>query len=359
MNHQKKSISQHICLLRFFIPLTWKTCWHKLFFNIGIIPHRFKMLTFLFTCHKDFIWRYSKNIMGETGTPSQMRFYIMRVRYVTSGIVLVLLGMILTLSGCEDTNLQLATEAGIDAVRAVTLSDEDVRELALRAAKHADDNHKIAGNNSKYTQRLHRLVGDHAEHDGIEFNYKVYLAPQVNAFAMADGTIRVYSGLMELMDDGELRFVIGHEMGHVVQKHTRNKVMLAYAGSAIRKGIASQENIAGDLARSALGSLAERLVNAQFSQQEEREADDFGLKFMQQQGYDVEKAISALEKLASLGKNHSFLSSHPAPEDRPKRLMEKIQHAEEEVEESLLVSIFNKAKNLVLRLVDWIFSFFQ
>jgi putative metalloprotease len=37
---------------------------------------------------------------------------------------------------------------------------------------------------------------------------------------MADGSIRIYSGLMEMMDEGELLFVLGHEMGHVVEKHS-------------------------------------------------------------------------------------------------------------------------------------------
>ncbi len=273
--------------------------------------------------------------------------------------IIFLLAVTLTVSGCEDTNLQMATEAGIDAVRAVTLSDEAVRELALRASRTADEKHTIAPSSSNYAKRLRRLVGEHAEYVGFQFNYKVYIAPQVNAFAMADGTIRVYSGLMDLMDDGELRFVVGHEMGHVVKKHTRNKVMLAYAGSAIRKGIASQENVAGDIARSALGALAENLVNAQFSQEEERDADDYGLTFMQQEGYDVAKAVSALEKLASLGKNHSFLSSHPSPEDRPKRLLNKLHAPETNQEESFFTRVFTKGKNILFQFVDWIFSLFQ
>ena len=138
--------------------------------------------------------------------------------------------------------------------------------------------------------------------------------------AMADGSIRIYSGLMEMMDDGELRFVIGHEMGHVVRKHIRKKMQLAYAASALRKGIASQSNTAGAIAASQLGGFSESLVNAQFSQQEEREADDYGAAFLHRHGYGPEHAVSALRKLAALGNDHSFLASHPAPGDRADRL---------------------------------------
>jgi putative metalloprotease len=235
-------------------------------------------------------------------------------------IVIFLLAGWLGLVGCENTDVQLAAEAGLDAVKAVTLTDEDVQGLAAQSAEYADSKNRIAPQASRYTGRLQGLVGDYLEEDGFLFNYKVYLSSEINAFAMADGTIRVYSGLMDMMDDEELRFVVGHEMGHVVKEHIRKKMQLALAGSALRKGIASQNNIAGNIARSQLGGFVELLVNAQFSQQEEREADDYGLTFLQNKGYDPTGAVSALRKLATLGNEHSFLSSHPAPGKRADRL---------------------------------------
>lgn len=137
---------------------------------------------------------------------------------------------------------------------------------------------------------------------------------------MADGTIRIYSGLMDMMDDGELRFVIGHEMGHVVRNHIRKKLQLAYAAGALRKGIASQANTVGAIAASQLGGFTEMLVNAQFSQQEEREADDYGAAFLERLGFERKPALTALRKLAALGNDHSFLASHPAPGARADRL---------------------------------------
>ena len=142
---------------------------------------------------------------------------------------------------------------------------------------------------------------------------------------MADGTIRIYSGLMEMLNDGELRFVIGHEMGHVMKKHIRKKIQLAYAASAVRKGIASQDSTAGEVARSVLGGLAETLMNAQFSQLEEKEADDYGLLFLKKKDFEPKDAVSALKKLATLGKEHSFLSSHPDPDKRAERLQAQLE----------------------------------
>jgi metalloprotease len=224
--------------------------------------------------------------------------------------------------GCEGTDIGMVTEAGIEAVRAVTLDDEEVKRLAVGISKQSDLKHTVASPDNSYARRLQRLAADYSTYDGYEFDFKVYLSQQVNAFAMADGSIRIYSGLMDIMDDQELLFVLGHEMGHIVEKHIKKKIMLAYASSAVRKAVASQQRTVGEIARSGFGALAEDFLNARFSQQEERAADDYGVMVLRNEGYGVQPAISALTKLAALGGDHSFLSSHPAPESRAERLRE-------------------------------------
>jgi predicted Zn-dependent protease len=54
-----------------------------------------------------------------------------------------------------------------------------------------------------------------------------------------------------------------------------------------RKGIASQRNQIGEIANSNLGGFIQNLLNAQYSQQEEREADDNGIWFLKNGGHDV------------------------------------------------------------------------
>jgi len=228
-------------------------------------------------------------------------------------------------AGCENTDLLTATDAGIDAVKALTLSDKDVLAIASESADLSDRKNRLAPPEDTYAKRLNRLVSQKFQDGDVTFNYGVYLSPEVNAFAMADGTIRMYSGLMDMMNDGELRFIIGHEMGHVMKRHIRKKIQLAYAASAVRKGIASQDSTAGEVARSVLGGLAETLMNAQFSQLEEKEADDYGLLFLKKKGFEPKDAVSALKKLATLGKGHFFLSSHPDPDKRAERLQAQLE----------------------------------
>jgi len=274
--------------------------------------------------------------------------------------ILLLIAFCGGLSGCENTDVQLAAEAGIDAYKAITLSDQAVAELSAKSSAAMDNQHSIAPAGSTYAKRLQALVGDLYELDGYTFDFKVYLKDDVNAFAMADGTIRIYSGLMDLFEDGELCFVLGHEMGHVVKQHTGKQLRLAYATSAVRRGIASQEGGTADIARSQLGELLESLMGAQFSQLEEKVADDYGLAFLKSKGYTPEDAVSALKKLAREGSGHSFLSSHPDPGLRAERISLQIQGKALSVEEtqqdlidtakSKIMEWYNRLHDLVARL---------
>lgn len=272
---------------------------------------------------------------------------------------------ILFLTSCEDANVVMMTGAAMDAATAITLSDEDVRNLARRAARESDSRHRVASVTDSHHKRLQRLVEDFTAWDGRSFNFKVYLTPDVNAFAMADGTIRVYSGLMDLMSDEELLFVVGHEMGHVVKEHSRKQAVLAYASSALRKGLASQNNEIGQIAGSLIGAYAQKLATAQFSQHEERQADVYGVAFLQAQGYDKSGAVSALNKLAELARQHTFLSSHPDPESRAERIMSG-EKDRSDGEKTVLAKLVDLGKvilaslfQLVGAVIDWLLSLLE
>ena len=90
------------------------------------------------------------------------------------------------------------------------------------------------------------------------------------------------------------------------------------SASAIRKGTAAVGGTIGQIAQSELTSLAQNIVQAQFSQKEEKSADDFGYAFMAKHGYNKSASISALRKLGHEG--GGLLSSHPNPQDRADRL---------------------------------------
>lgn len=127
------------------------------------------------------------------------------------------------LAGCKNgVNGNLIASSGMSAYKAATLSDADVKALSNNACKQMDSENQLAGSKSKYTKRLSKIakaLGNNI--DGTPVSYKVYMTSDINAWAMANGCVRVYSGLMDLMTDNEIEGVLGHELGHVSLGHSR------------------------------------------------------------------------------------------------------------------------------------------
>jgi putative metalloprotease len=219
-----------------------------------------------------------------------------------------------------------ALGAATDAAKAASLTDDQVRAYASQMAVYSDRQAKIAPADSPYGKRLVALSGGLTEDQGIRLNYKCYVTKEVNAFAMADGTIRLYSGLMDMMTDDELRYVIGHEMGHVKSGHTKKRMQTALAASAAQKGVAASGTKAAALADSQLGDMIVQVVRAQHSQGNEREADDYSMQFMSRRKYDRKACVTALEKLVKMsgGGGTSWVSTHPSPQERADRMRKQM-----------------------------------
>lgn len=84
-----------------------------------------------------------------------------------------------------------------------------------------DANNQVCADDNEYTIRLKKLTEGLGDADGIPLNFKVYYVTDVNAFACADGSVRVFSSLMDIMSDEELLGVIGHEIGHVAHRDSK------------------------------------------------------------------------------------------------------------------------------------------
>ncbi len=107
-------------------------------------------------------------------------------------------------------------------MQAFTLTDAQMAAYVKESVDWMDKNNPVLPEDDPYTQRLRKLTEGITDADGIPLNFKVYNVIDVNAFACPDGSVRVFSSLMDIMDDDELMGVIGHEIGHVLKHHSKN-----------------------------------------------------------------------------------------------------------------------------------------
>ncbi|EBK6836917.1 metalloprotease [Salmonella enterica subsp. enterica serovar Javiana] len=225
------------------------------------------------------------------------------------------------LAGCKNgVNGNLIASSGMSAYKAATLSDADVKALSNNACKQMDSENQLAGSKSKYTKRLSKIakaLGNNI--DGTPVSYKVYMTSDINAWAMANGCVRVYSGLMDLMTDNEIEGVLG--LGH-----SRKAMQTAYATLAARDAISATSGVAAQLSQSQLGDLAEGVINSAFSRSQESDADDFSYDLLKKRGINTQGLVTAFDKFATMDAGHakSLMDSHPASADRAQHMRDRI-----------------------------------
>ena len=236
---------------------------------------------------------------------------------------LIVVALASVMAGCVQNGVITTSSIGAaeTAYHAATFSDDDAKRMADQAAAYHDSHNKLSSPNSKYSKRLARIVKGLTSEDGLALNFRVYETKEVNAFAMANGTVRVYSGLLDRMSDDEVRSVIGHEIGHVKLGHSKKATQMAMADSAARQGASATGGTAALLNQSELADFSEELLNAQFSQKQESEADGYSVSFMKRHKWNAKANITAMQKLMALESgSHSMLDSHPATSDRIKHI---------------------------------------
>ena len=222
-------------------------------------------------------------------------------------------------------DLGKALDAAKSLTKSASITDDEIKSYFSLMSKEYDAQNQVAAANDPYAKRLDTLTKNLTQYDGQDFNYKVYLTPDVNAFAMGDGTVRIYSGLMDLMTDDEVRYVIGHEMGHVKSGHSKARMQTALNTSALRDLTNAAGGTASAISNSQLGDLVENVIKAQHSQGNERQADDYAMKFLKTNKYSPMAAVTALEKLVKLsgGGGGGWTATHPAPAERAARMRQQ------------------------------------
>ena len=196
----------------------------------------------------------------------------------------------------------------VKAVKAATLTDDQMVQYVKEYIDWMDEHNPVTPEDNPYTIRLRSLTEGLTDVEGMPLNFKVYDVIDVNAFACADGSIRVFSSLMDIM------------------------FRTALLTSALKDGVSSQGGVAAALTDSQLGSLGEALVSATYSQKQERAADDYGYTFLKEHGKNPWAMALSFRKLKQMqdeagaqksSKLNQLFSTHPDLDSRIKRMEER------------------------------------
>jgi predicted Zn-dependent protease len=167
-----------------------------------------------------------------------------------------------------------------------------------------------------------------------QYDFHLLADPQtVNAFALPGGQVFITRALFNMLQtEGELAGVLGHEIAHVVARHSaeqiaKTKLTEGLTGAAV---IATYDpNNPASAGSAQVAMLIGQLINLKYSRDDELEADTLGVCFMNDTGYDPNDMIKVMQILASLdqgGSTPEYFSTHPNPQSRITRIQEAIQN---------------------------------
>lgn len=214
--------------------------------------------------------------------------------------------------------------AGGKILQASTITDEQLAAYVGQYVASLDRKNTVLPPSDPYSIRLDSICRGLTQVDGIPLNFKVYKTDDINAFACADGSVRVYSGLMDIMTDDQVLGVIGHEIGHVAHRDTKKAFRQALLNSALRDGLASTGGAMAALTDSQLGDLGEAMLSARYSRKQEAQADDYGYDFLRLNGknpWAMAMAFIRMQQMENASPAaatwiNTLLSDHPELDSR-------------------------------------------
>lgn len=164
---------------------------------------------------------------------------------------------------------------------------------------------------NNYVNRIGQRLVPYNNRSQLPYTFQVVDSNDVNAFATMGGFVYVTTGLMKTAtNEAELAGVIGHEIGHIEGKHLIKQI----SRSALQQGVLTAAG--ARIERSQVVRLGLDLaVNLRNSREDERDADDRGLRIMGSAGYAQSAMASFMRKLQG-GNNLEFLSTHPSSSSR-------------------------------------------
>ena len=177
----------------------------------------------------------------------------------------------------------------------------------------------------EYVEQLGERIVAASAARGSKYQYDFHLLKDpetVNAFALPGGQVFITAALLErLQDEAQLAGVLGHEIGHVVGRHSAQQLAKAQLTQILvgAAGVAgSSEDSSGQQA-AAVAAVVGQLVNMRYGRKDELESDRFGVRFMSEAGYDPRSLIEVMGILAAANSGSErpeFLSTHPDPGNR-------------------------------------------
>ncbi|MFI3185835.1 MAG: M48 family metallopeptidase [Methylococcaceae bacterium] len=200
----------------------------------------------------------------------------------------------------------------------VFMPDTQIDQMGLQAFDNLKKQKPIS-TNSQYNQLASCIAGAITKETGGNWEVVVFEDASPNAFALPSNKIGIHTGMLTLVgNQDQLAAVVGHEIGHVLARHSNERAsqeMAVSSGMNVIQAVSAPQTALGQTALGLLGVGAQYGILMPYSRVHESEADMIGLDLMAKAGFDPRQSIGLWQKMeqASQGQQPiEFMSTHPS-----------------------------------------------
>ena len=221
-------------------------------------------------------------------------------------------------------------QVGMSPEQEVAMGLQSAPQMAQEYGGLYPDNkvqQQIKGIGNKLVRSFNKELQGRGIQNPYQFDFHVLRDDKtVNAFALPGGQIFITAGLLgRLQSEDQLAGVLGHEIGHVIHRHSAQQM----ASSSFFQGLAGAATAAtGSYGGSQIANYVAQVKMMKFGRDDELESDEFGVNYMIDAGYNANSMIEVMEILAEAGggemNRDEFMSSHPSPANRVSKIKEHI-----------------------------------
>jgi beta-barrel assembly-enhancing protease len=207
------------------------------------------------------------------------------------------------------------------------------QEIALGKRSAPEMAAQLGGlSRNEQAARVVKAVGDRlvarsvAAKSPYQYSFHVLGDPRtVNAFALPGGPIFITEGLLRLLKtEAEVAAVLGHEIGHVVARHSAERL----AKQQLTQGLITAVLLgSGDYTTAQLAQMVGGMINMKYGREDELESDALGVRIVAEAGYDPRamlRVMEVLDKASGGSRQPEFFSTHPNPGNRQEHIKAEI-----------------------------------
>jgi len=183
------------------------------------------------------------------------------------------------------------------------------------------DNHDL----QDYIDEVGQGIARGTHRPDLEYHFTAVNEESINALALPGGYIFITKGMLENMtNEAQLASILGHEMTHVIARHSSEQMSLQIGISLVLAFVVPGETPEGV---GQMIDIARQFVSLKYSRDDERQADMTGLDYMVTAGYDPNEMVETMRMLENQNEARpiEFFSTHPSPHNRIMYLEQRIR----------------------------------